>query len=67
MLDNPRKLYSVIQQDLPASNGIIHIIDQPITPTDSSPRDEQVSKYTNDVKLPENTKKKKTEKSLNNS
>uniref|UniRef100_A0A3Q4HAZ7 Stabilin 1 n=1 Tax=Neolamprologus brichardi TaxID=32507 RepID=A0A3Q4HAZ7_NEOBR len=42
LLDNPRKLYSVIQQDLPASNGIIHIIDQPITPTDSSPRDEQI-------------------------
>uniref|UniRef100_A0A3Q4H3Y0 Stabilin 1 n=1 Tax=Neolamprologus brichardi TaxID=32507 RepID=A0A3Q4H3Y0_NEOBR len=46
LLDNPRKLYSVIQQDLPASNGIIHIIDQPITPTDSSPRDEQFADLT---------------------
>uniref|UniRef100_A0A3B4H8E6 Stabilin 1 n=1 Tax=Pundamilia nyererei TaxID=303518 RepID=A0A3B4H8E6_9CICH len=46
LLDNPRKLYSVIQQDLPASNGIIHIIDQPITPTDSSPHDEQFADLT---------------------
>lgn len=46
LLDNPRKLYSVIQQDLPASNGIIHIIDQPITTTDSSPRDEQFADLT---------------------
>ncbi|XP_030584921.1 stabilin-1 [Archocentrus centrarchus] len=46
LLDNPRKLYSVIQQDLPASNGIIHIIDQPITPTDSAPRDEQFADMT---------------------
>uniref|UniRef100_A0A3B4V8V2 Stabilin 1 n=1 Tax=Seriola dumerili TaxID=41447 RepID=A0A3B4V8V2_SERDU len=31
LMDNPRKLYTVLQEDLPAANGIIHIIDQQIT------------------------------------
>lgn len=30
LLDNPSKQYSVIVSDLPAANGVIHIIDQPI-------------------------------------
>ncbi|KAM9757987.1 LOW QUALITY PROTEIN: stabilin-1 [Menidia menidia] len=42
LMDNPRKSYTVLQSDLPAANGIIHIIDQPIrsSPTSSSRRDE---------------------------
>ncbi|KAF3690257.1 Stabilin-1 Fasciclin, EGF-like, laminin-type [Channa argus] len=31
LMDNPSKLYTVIQEDLPAANGIIHIINRPIT------------------------------------
>lgn len=30
LLDNPSKQYNVIVSDLPAANGVIHIIDQPI-------------------------------------
>ncbi|XP_074543757.1 stabilin-1 isoform X2 [Halichoeres trimaculatus] len=32
-MEDPRKQYTIIQEDLPAANGIIHIIDQPITDT----------------------------------
>ncbi|KAI3369756.1 hypothetical protein L3Q82_024579, partial [Scortum barcoo] len=47
-MDDPSKLYTIIQEDLPASNGIIHIIDQPITntPSDKPPRDEQYADIT---------------------
>ncbi|KAM6979759.1 stabilin-1-like [Aplochiton taeniatus] len=42
LLDEPSKVYSVIQEDIPAANGIIHIIDEPITKTlPTSLRDEQ--------------------------
>lgn len=43
-MDDPSRQYAVVQADLPAANGIIHIIDQPIlrTPSDRPPRDEQV-------------------------
>ncbi len=45
LMDNPSRLYTVIQENLPAANGIIHIIDRPITntPSDRPPRDDQVS------------------------
>uniref|UniRef100_A0A671XZ96 Stabilin 1 n=1 Tax=Sparus aurata TaxID=8175 RepID=A0A671XZ96_SPAAU len=45
LMDNPSRQYNVIQEDLPAANGIIHIIDQPITNTlsDRSPLDEKNS------------------------
>ncbi|XP_072237543.1 stabilin-1 [Leuresthes tenuis] len=48
LMDNPSKSYSIIQSDLPAANGIIHIIDQPITNTLSSSlaRDEQFADKT---------------------
>lgn len=44
-MDDPTKLYTIIQADLPAANGIIHIIDQPIMNTlpIRPTRDEQVS------------------------
>lgn len=46
-MDNPSRHYTIIQEDLPAANGIIHIIDWPITNTLSwSPhRDEQVGLF----------------------
>ncbi|KAM4612808.1 stabilin-1 [Polymixia lowei] len=47
LMDEPGRLYSVIQEDLPAANGIIHIIDQPITgPLPDSPHDQQFSDKT---------------------
>ncbi|KAF3856731.1 hypothetical protein F7725_017454 [Dissostichus mawsoni] len=48
LMDNPSKLYTIIQEDLPAANGIIHIIDQPMTNTlsDRSLRDEQFADKT---------------------
>ncbi|XP_041836140.1 stabilin-1 [Melanotaenia boesemani] len=48
LLDNPSKVYTVIQSDLPAANGIIHIIDRPITNTlsEGPPRDEQFADKT---------------------
>ncbi|XP_054473785.1 stabilin-1 [Anoplopoma fimbria] len=48
LMDNPSRLYNVIQEDLPAANGIIHIIDRPITNTLSAPpsRDEQFADIT---------------------
>ncbi|XP_034387920.1 stabilin-1 isoform X4 [Cyclopterus lumpus] len=48
LMENPSRLYNVIQEDLPAANGIIHIIDRPITNTrsDKSPRDEQFAEMT---------------------
>ncbi|TNN60741.1 hypothetical protein EYF80_029085 [Liparis tanakae] len=48
LMENPSRLYSVIQQDLPAANGIIHIIDRPITITltDKAPRDERFADMT---------------------
>lgn len=44
LMDDPSRVYTIIQQDLPAANGIIHIIDRPITKTLSErpTRDEQV-------------------------
>ncbi|XP_062272526.1 stabilin-1 [Scomber scombrus] len=33
LMDDPSKLYTIIQEDLPAANGIIHIIDRPIMNT----------------------------------
>ncbi|XP_061796458.2 stabilin-1 isoform X2 [Nerophis lumbriciformis] len=30
LMDDPKRLYTIIQADLPAANGIIHIIDLPI-------------------------------------
>uniref|UniRef100_A0A3Q1H6B8 Stabilin 1 n=1 Tax=Anabas testudineus TaxID=64144 RepID=A0A3Q1H6B8_ANATE len=44
--EDPRKLYTVIQEDLPAANGIIHIIDQPITISEKPPRDEKFADKT---------------------
>lgn len=43
-MHDPMRLFSVIQEDVPAANGIIHIIDQPIInmPSDKVLRDEQV-------------------------
>ncbi|XP_034152145.1 stabilin-1 isoform X2 [Esox lucius] len=32
VMKSPDTLYSIVDQDIPASNGIIHIIDQPIRP-----------------------------------
>uniref|UniRef100_UPI003AACEC6C stabilin-1 n=1 Tax=Centroberyx gerrardi TaxID=166262 RepID=UPI003AACEC6C len=47
LMDDPGRLYTVIQEDLPAANGIIHIIDQPITNTlPDRPRDEQFADKT---------------------
>ncbi|XP_076599998.1 stabilin-1 [Chaetodon auriga] len=48
LMDDPSRLYTVIQEDLPAANGIIHIIDRPITNTlsDRPPRDEQFADKT---------------------
>ncbi|XP_037641895.1 stabilin-1 [Sebastes umbrosus] len=48
LMDNPSRLYTVIQQDLPAANGIMHIIDQPITNTlpEKPPRDERFADKT---------------------
>lgn len=45
LMDHPSRLYTIILSDLPASNGIIHIIDQPITDTPGyrTPPDEQVT------------------------
>lgn len=38
MLHDPTRMYAVVQADLPAANGIIHIIDRPITgPPDDLP------------------------------
>lgn len=50
LMDDPSRQYTVVQADLPAANGIIHIIDQPIlrTPSDGPPRDEQVGPETSD-------------------
>ncbi|XP_035517937.1 stabilin-1 [Morone saxatilis] len=48
LMEDPSRLYNVIQQDLPAANGIIHLIDRPITITlsESPPRDEQFADKT---------------------
>ncbi|XP_049894320.1 stabilin-1 [Epinephelus moara] len=48
LMENPSRLYTVIQEDLPAANGIIHIIDRPITNTLSERplRDEQFADKT---------------------
>ncbi|XP_069006635.1 stabilin-1 isoform X2 [Embiotoca jacksoni] len=48
LMDDPSRLYAVIQQDLPAANGIIHIIDRPITNTlsDKPSRDERFADKT---------------------
>ncbi|XP_036956541.1 stabilin-1 isoform X1 [Acanthopagrus latus] len=48
LMDNPSRQYTVIQEDLPAANGIIHIIDRPITNTlsDRSPLDEKFADKT---------------------
>nr|XP_054588408.1 stabilin-1 isoform X5 [Nothobranchius furzeri] len=36
LLNNPSQVYSIIQSDLPGANGIIHIIDRPLTLSDTS-------------------------------
>ncbi|XP_046881637.1 stabilin-1 isoform X2 [Hypomesus transpacificus] len=42
LLEVPDTLYTVVQEDIPAANGIIHIIDKPMSTTVSQgPRDEQ--------------------------
>ncbi|XP_070693552.1 stabilin-1 [Pempheris klunzingeri] len=48
LMDNPSKQYTIIQEDLPAANGIIHIIDRPITSTLSNTpaRDERFADKT---------------------
>lgn len=48
LMDDPSRQYTVVQADLPAANGIIHIIDQPILKTLSErpPRDEQFADKT---------------------
>uniref|UniRef100_A0A8C5D8R9 Stabilin 1 n=1 Tax=Gouania willdenowi TaxID=441366 RepID=A0A8C5D8R9_GOUWI len=33
LIENPSRVYTVIKEDLPAANGVIHIIDKPITYT----------------------------------
>lgn len=45
-MDEPSKLYTVLEENLPAANGIIHIIDRPIAVTLSNkqPRDEKVNR-----------------------
>ncbi|KAF7648573.1 hypothetical protein LDENG_00154850, partial [Lucifuga dentata] len=46
-MDNPGRLLTIIHEDLPAANGIIHIIDQPIiNKLVDRPRDEQFSDKT---------------------
>lgn len=44
LMDDPSRQYTIVQADLPAANGVIHIIDQPIVKTlfGRSLRDEQV-------------------------
>ncbi|XP_027134621.1 stabilin-1 isoform X2 [Larimichthys crocea] len=48
LMDDPSRQYQIIQEDLPAANGIIHIIDRPITNTlsDRPSRDEQFADKT---------------------
>ncbi|CAJ1052034.1 stabilin-1 [Xyrichtys novacula] len=48
LMEDPSKQYTVIQEDLPAANGIIHIIDRPITGSLSERpiRDEQYADKT---------------------
>uniref|UniRef100_A0A8C5D509 Stabilin 1 n=1 Tax=Gouania willdenowi TaxID=441366 RepID=A0A8C5D509_GOUWI len=48
LIENPSRVYTVIKEDLPAANGVIHIIDKPITYTvlDRTTRDEQFSDKT---------------------
>ncbi|XP_047195245.1 stabilin-1 [Hippoglossus stenolepis] len=48
LMENPSRPYTVLQEDLPAANGIIHIIDRPITVTlsDRHPLDEQFADKT---------------------
>ncbi|XP_013870779.1 stabilin-1 [Austrofundulus limnaeus] len=48
LMSNPSRVYTIIQPDLPAANGIIHIIDRPITNSlpDRSPRDQQFADKT---------------------
>ncbi|CAB1422078.1 unnamed protein product [Pleuronectes platessa] len=48
LMEDPSRPYTVLQEDLPAANGIIHIIDRPITIplSDRSPRDEQFADKT---------------------
>ncbi|XP_071349438.1 stabilin-1 [Trachinotus anak] len=47
-MNNPMKLYTILEADLPAANGIIHIIDRPITNMISMrpARDEQFADMT---------------------
>lgn len=56
LMHNPSRVFTVIQEDVPAANGIIHIIDQPITslPAARAPPDEQVGggSLTNTLSLP---------------
>lgn len=47
LMDDPSRQYTIVQADLPAANGVIHIIDQPIVKTlsEKSLQDEQVRPY----------------------
>ncbi|XP_051804220.1 stabilin-1 isoform X1 [Acanthochromis polyacanthus] len=48
LMEEPSRFYSVILRDLPAANGIIHIIDRPISSSqsDRAARDEQFADLT---------------------
>ncbi|XP_008297326.1 stabilin-1 [Stegastes partitus] len=48
LMEDPSRFYSIILQDLPAANGIIHIIDRPISSSqaDGAARDQQFSDLT---------------------
>ncbi|XP_056129167.1 stabilin-1 isoform X2 [Lampris incognitus] len=47
LMEDPGRPYTVVQEDLPAANGIIHIIDQPIiNPHPVPPRDQQFADKT---------------------
>uniref|UniRef100_A0A3Q3KH89 Stabilin 1 n=1 Tax=Monopterus albus TaxID=43700 RepID=A0A3Q3KH89_MONAL len=48
LMDDPSRLFTILEDDLPAANGIIHIINQPIinTLSEQPPHDEQVTQNT---------------------
>ncbi|CAL8336057.1 unnamed protein product [Lota lota] len=47
LMEDPVKVYTVVQADLPAANGIIHIIDRPIgSPVTGVPHDQTFSDRT---------------------
>nr|XP_020466831.1 stabilin-1 [Monopterus albus] len=48
LMDDPSRLFTILEDDLPAANGIIHIINQPIinTLSEQPPHDEQFADKT---------------------